>query len=145
MVGGAISIDRFPRKKADLTHARAGSDRRSYWFDEHFVLNEDELNKVKGVRYVVTHSIPRFVPPVNDFNNQIDSHGFFVEQFCFDDPTLKGALNQERSDLSKMYELLKSNNYIEKWVCGHFHKHYTHLHEDTEFIILDCNQFYELK
>ena len=84
-----------------------GIDKEIYWFDEDFVLDEEKLKEVVGVRYVITHSCPSFVEPVNNFSNEHNSHGPFVEGFCFEDPTLKDELNKERQDIATMYEILK--------------------------------------
>jgi len=143
MVGGAVSIDRAGRKKDMLRYAAQGNDRELYWFDEDFVLDEEKLKEVAGVRYVVTHTCPHFAEPVNNIG--IPTHGWFVEGFCAEDPKLKEDLNKERDDMTKMYEILKEKNLIEKWFYGHFHKAYAAYYEDTDFVLLDINEFKEIR
>ena len=143
MVGGAVSIDRAGRKKDMLRYAAQGNDRELYWFDEEFVLDEEKLKEVAGVRYVVTHTCPHFAEPVNNIG--IPTHGWFVEGFCAEDPKLKEDLNKERDDMTKMYEILKEKNLIEKWFYGHFHKAYAAYYEDTDFVLLDINEFKEIR
>lgn len=142
LVGGAISIDRKPRLQQQLVDARNGKESEYYWYDEAFVLDEEKLKEIKGVRYVVTHSCPSFVEPINDVNNGPGSHGWFVGGFCSADPELKDDLNKERTDLTRMYEILKEYNYIDKYIYGHFHKHNAQYYEDTDFVCLGINEFY---
>jgi len=146
LVGGAISVDRKPRLREMLNCASIGIFKELYWYDENFVLDEDKLKEIKGVRYVVTHTCPSFVSPINDFNNHLNSHSGFIERFISNgDSKLKDDLNKERKDLSKMYEILKENNYIQKWFYGHFHCSNVDVYEDTEFITLNIDQFLEVR
>ena len=146
MVGGAISVDRLPRKR-DIQHAASkGRDIGGYWYDEGFVLDADKLQDIKGVRYVITHSCPMFVMPINNFDNKYSSHGMFVEHFVIDgDTKLKDDLNNERVDISLMYEILKDNNLIDKWFYGHYHDSNAMYYEDTDFVMLNINEFKEVR
>lgn len=142
MVGGAISVDRRSRLFEMQKATTQGRDIELYWFDEPFVLDEEKLKTIKGVRYVITHTMPDFIPP----HNKIDGNfGYLVEDFARDDNKLKEDLIKEREDVTKMYEILKENNYIDKWVGGHFHRHNAMYYEDTDFVILDINEFYEIR
>lgn len=143
MVGGAISIDRKPRLYDMQLMARKGIDKELYWYDENFVLDENKLRDIKGVTFVITHTAPKFVKPIN--NVGIPTHGYLVETFAADDPDLKADLDKEREDLTKMYEILKENNYILKWMYGHFHGHNAMYYEDTDFVMLNINEFYEVR
>jgi predicted phosphodiesterase len=142
MVGGAISIDRVPRKRERQVYASQGIDKELYWYDEEFILNEDKLKDVKGVSYVVTHSAPHFVEPIN--YQGLPTHGYLVESFAYEDVNLKKELDKEREDLTKMYEILKENNYISKWLYGHFHRSNAMYYEDTDFILVGINEFREV-
>lgn len=145
LVGGAISIDRKQRINEKLADARKGKDRDYYWYDEAFVLDEDKLREVNGIRYVVTHNCPSFTSPINDTSNGPGSHGWLVSGFSSSDPELKNDLNKERSDLTRMYEILKENNNIGKWLYGHYHKHNAEFYEDTDFITLGINELYTVR
>jgi len=142
MVGGAISVDRVPRKREELIYARNNVDKELYWYDEPFVLDEGKLKEIKWVTYVVTHSSPKFVEPINNIG--IPSHGYLVESFAIDDANLKADLDKEREDLTRMYEILKENNYISKWFYGHFHRSNAMYYEDTDFVLLGVNEFREV-
>lgn len=142
MVGGAISIDRVPRKREMQIYASKGIDKELYWYDETFVLNEDKLKHLTGITYVVTHSAPHFVEPIN--NRGLPTHGYLVESFSYDDVNLKKELDKEREDLTKMYEILKENNNISKWFYGHFHRSNAMYYEDTDFVLVGINEFREV-
>lgn len=126
-VGGALSIDRCVR--------RAGVD---YWLDEKFVLDVDKLNSIEGnVDIVIAHSSPSFCEPV-DFNELV---WYYVAQ----DPALHNELLQERKDFETMYNTLKLNGHrIEYWFNGHFHFTKEELINDTNFMLLGIDKFYEL-
>jgi predicted phosphodiesterase len=143
MVGGAISIDRKPRLHDQQLMATRSIDKELYWFDEEFVLDEEKLKEVKGITYVVTHTCPHFVDPIN--NQGIPTHGYLVETFATSDPKLKEELDKERQDMTKMYEILKENNYIAKWFYGHFHRTNAMYYEDTDFVMLGINEFRDVR
>jgi len=146
MAGGAISVDRGPRKKDMLLYARQGIHKELYWYDEAFILDEEKLKEIKGVRYVVTHTCPGFCSPVNSFANEHMSHGGLVEHFVIEgDDKLKDDCNKERNDLTKMYEILKENNFIQKWFYGHFHCSNAEYHDETDFVTVNIDQFYEVR
>lgn len=143
MVGGAVSVDRGPRKRDQQLMAARSIDKELYWYDEVFVLDEEKLKDIKGVTYVVTHTCPKFVEPIN--NMGIPSHGYLVESFAVDDANLKADLDKEREDMAKMYEILKDNNYITKWFYGHFHRSNAMYYEDTDFVMLGINEFRDIR
>jgi len=140
LVGGAISIDRKPRLKDMQRMASQGRDIELYWFDEGFKLDKDKLKNIKGVTYVITHSAPNFVPP----ENKVD-FGHLVNSFAADDPKLKEDLIKERQDITYMYEILKENNLVDKWLHGHFHRHNAMYYEDTDFVSLGIDEFYTVR
>ena len=51
---------------------------------------------------------------------------------------------KERTDITKMYEILKENSLIKKWFFGHFHKSQITEYEWTEFHMLGINEFKEV-
>jgi predicted phosphodiesterase len=144
MVGGAISVDRKPRKDNMLVYAKVGRLIESYWSDECFILNEEKLKDIEGVKYVITHSSPKFTFPINDQSNCVDSHGPFVQRFAWEDYALKDDLNKERNDITRMWEILQDKNHIDKWFYGHFHTSKREVISGTEFILLDINEFYKV-
>jgi len=145
MVGGAISVDRQPRKDDMRRYIAMGNTpRANYWHDEGFVLDKDKLELIINIDYVITHSSPKFVFPNNDFSNVVDSHGPFVQRFAWNDYNLKDDLNKERNDITEMWEILNNKNYIKKWFYGHFHTHKEELVGGTDFICLNCDEFYNV-
>jgi len=144
MVGGAISVDRQPRKDDMRKWAIKGSDYATYWYDEGFVLDKEKLEAMTNIDYVITHSSPKFVFPINDFSNIVDSHGPFVQRFAWNDYSLKDDLNKERIELAEMYDILIKNNSIKKWFYGHFHTSKEELVGETNFVLLNCDEFYNV-
>ena len=68
-----------------------------------------------------------------------------VQRFVWNgDKTLKNDLNKERQDITDMYEILNKNNNIKLWIHGHFHTHEEAMVEDTKFICLNCDEFYNV-
>jgi hypothetical protein len=57
---------------------------------------------------------------------------------------LKEDLNNERRDLTKMYEILKENNLIDKWFYGHFHLNKAEYYEYTDFMMIGIDTFREI-
>lgn len=129
MVGGAISIDRRYRLSLMQKNAIMGRDIESYWFDENFILDEDKLKLYTGITKVITHTAPEFCYPDNN------TYGFsqIVHEFAKDDPKLYNELNKERSDLTKMYDILMINNNITSWGYGHFHNDKVTDYNGTKF------------
>ena len=139
-IGGAISIDRKPRIAEDMSHARYGSSRRSYWHDEKVVFNEDFLANVRDIDVLVTHTAPDFCVPNNKFG-----YGSLVDHFSYDDPTLKDELKEERDTMTKMWDILNENNNIEKHFYGHFHRTNVEKIVNCEHRLLHINELYELR
>lgn len=144
MVGGATSIDRIPRKLREEQLKKVGAKwTKLHYSDENFKLDEERLKEVKGVRYVVTHCAPHFCEPIN--NVGLPTHGYVVEGFAEEDKNLKTELDEERMQLTKMYEILKENNFISAWFYGHFHRSHAMYYEDTDFVLLGINEFREVR
>jgi len=146
MVGGAISVDRKSSKETMMGWAALNLARACYWYDEPFQLNKEKLEGLTDIDYVITHSCPKFTYPINDTNNGIDSHGPFIQRLVWEgDDKLKDDLNKEREDITAMYDILNNNNTIKKWFYGHFHCHKKETINGIEFILLDCDEFYDVK
>lgn len=138
-VGGAISIDRKSNPNIKLSSGQRYKGRKqgsTYWSDEPFVLDETKLNSFSDINIVVTHSAPGFVKPYLKVG---------AEQWFDSDPTLESELDKERSDLTKMYEILSKKNKIESWFYGHFHFSNLDIYQDTKFKLLDIFEFQELR
>ena len=145
MAGGAISVDREGRIAQMREYAAFGITKESYWEDEGFILKEDMLKDIKDIKYVITHSSPKFVFPINDQSNGVDSHGPFVQRFAWHDNKLKDDLNKERNDITRMWEILQENNDIHSWFYGHFHTSEKDFIHGTNFILLNINEFYNVR
>lgn len=141
LVGGAISIDRKPRLAEMTEYAKYGKDRESYWYDENFVLDKERAHEIKGCRYVITHTSPDFCWPDNK-----NGFGPLVEHFILlGDKKLRDELPVERRNLTKLYNILKENNVIEKWFYGHFHRTELTEKDGTDFHLLDINEIHEVR
>jgi predicted phosphodiesterase len=139
LVGGAISIDRVPRREQNLTYARMGTDTKFHWEDEKFMLDKVKLGGMRDINIVVTHTAPHYAKP-------FDQKGFWppiVQQFIYDDPTLGDDLVVERNLLSEMYDILDKNNNIIDWFYGHFHQNMETIHRHTTFQMLGINEMRE--
>lgn len=110
-IGGAVSIDRVPRR----------FETRAHWEDEVFVLDEDFLREVRDIDILVTHTTPSYIPPIN----VPGSWPMIVKNFAINDETLYGDLTNERNLLTKAFDLLTENNKITHHFYGHFHKDIT--------------------
>lgn len=141
LVGGAVSIDRKPRLKDMTEAAKYNIDKESYWYDENFVLDKKRAHEIKGCRYVITHTSPDFCWPDNK-----NGFGPLVEHFILlGDTKLRDDLPLERRNLTKLYNILKENNVIEKWFYGHFHRTELTVKDGTDFHLLDINEIHEVR
>ena len=139
--GGSISIDRKYRLNEMQMYARNGQQKNLYWFDEKFVLNEEKLKEVKGVDIVVTHTAPDFCFPQN-VNGKFAP---IVDHFAYGDPTLKDELMEERLLVTKMWEILKENNFPRMWLYGHFHNTHMDTFDGCDFRLLNINEAFEYR
>jgi Icc-related predicted phosphoesterase len=136
-VGGAISIDRISRLHQMEEAARYGRNIELYWQDEVFVLDEEKLKTFEGIDIVVTHTAPDFCAPDNK-----NGFGYLVDQFAQGDPKLYDDLREERTLLTKMYEILKEKNNLDYWFYAHYHRSWTGNIEGINYRLLDINEFY---
>jgi len=139
LVGGAVSVDRVPRLTEMQKLARYGSKKEQYWFDENFVFDEDKVKDLTGIDVVVTHTAPEWCAPDNR-----GGFGPFVEGFAYYDNKLLEDLAFERSEVTKMFKILNSNNYIKNHYYGHFHRHDITINGYTTHMLLNINEFWML-
>jgi len=138
--GGAVSIDRLPNLNEKDMYGKPWPGRtegKSYWKNEIFVLDEKKLQEVRDVDIVITHSAPNFCFPTG-----VKGSGTWINN----DPTLYDDLMTERENLARMFEILKNNgNKLSHWYYGHFHNSHKQEHEGTEFVLLDIDEFQEIR
>lgn len=139
MVGGAISVDRKNRLREMQKLASSGRWIEQYWFDEVFVLDEEKLKAMTDISYVITHTIHEHVGP------HIKNSSFVMNMVDDGDDKLIEDLQVERAQLTRMFEILKENNKIMKWLYGHFHDSQIMDYEGTDFVMLNIDQFYEVR
>ena len=139
-VGGAISIDRKPNLHQLDFRGKQWKGRKegiNYWSNENFVLKPEVLKSIKNIDIVITHSAPDFCEPRT-------KHGLSIWAAC--DPGLIEECAKERNDHSKMYDILKDNGCAPKyWLYGHFHYYKQEMFENTKCVLIDINQFYEVR
>jgi len=141
-VGGALSIDRLPRRQRTLQEARYGRDNQYHWEDERFVLDEEKTRAFRDIDIVVTHTAPEFVYPVNNGK----TWPYIVQQFIDNgDDKLAQDLMDERATATEFYRLLRKENDIKWWFYGHFHTDKMEVIGNTTFKLLNINEMYELK
>jgi predicted phosphodiesterase len=138
--GGAISIDRkFSLSKMQMS-ASHGLNKPMYWWDEAFDLDLEELEKIRDVEIVITHTAPEWAFPQNK-----NGFGDFVTAFFFDDAELEADLLKERAAVSKFFQKLKENgNPIELHFYGHFHNTGRVEWQGIDHILVDQGEFKDL-
>lgn len=139
-VGGAVSIDRKNSLALMQKSSIRGIDSPLYWFDEPFVLDEEKLKDIKGVEIVVTHTAPEYCFPDNR-----GGFGRFVDNYIANDPALVDDLTEERTLVTKMFEILRENNYVDKHFYGHFHRSEITLNSYTTHQLVGINELVEIE
>lgn len=139
LVGGAISIDRIPRIRQGIN-----STVEYYWIDEKFTLDEPKLESIKGINTLISHTAPDWCWPDNK-----NGFGSFVDGWIRIDPSLFVDLNEERKDVTKMFDILTGpslfpNNNIDTIYYGHFHKSKVSTKNETTAYLLNIGEFMEL-
>lgn len=137
-VGGAVSIDRNGRAYEDQIRAAAGGSQLSYWEDEVFKLDEEKLQNISGIDIIVTHTAPEWCFPDNR-----NGFGDFVQRFANYDEYLLEDLTKERADVSRMFEILSTNNWSTHFY-GHFHNKKTENFGNKTHILLHIDEFKEI-
>lgn len=131
--GGATSIDRRPRM--DDTPP-------TWWKDEVFRYNKDNIKNLTDIDIVITHSAPSFCHPRGS-NAGIVNHYAVIEKMHGYD--LHKELEDERMLLDDLfYDLHRQHNNIKKWYYGHFHSSKRQSRHGTEFILLNVNEVEEV-
>lgn len=138
-VGGAVSVDRVPRLNEMQKAARYGSKKEQFWFDENFVLDEEKVKNLDGIDIIVTHTAPEWCIPDNK-----KGFGNFVEGFAYYDNKLLDDLILERTEMTKLFNIIKARNNIKYHFYGHFHRHDITLNGYTTHMLLDINEFWML-
>lgn len=137
-LGGAISIDRKLRLNEMLVGEIYGRKTELYWPEEVFVFDEEKLKTFENIDVVVTHTAPDFCVPTNK-----TGFGDLVEHFVKNDANLLQDLREERTLLTKMYEILKEKNKPFLYLYGHFHINHHDNFDGCEFRVLGINEFYD--
>ena len=141
MIGGAISIDRKQRLRDDTIAARYGSSRRSYWFDEKLVLDEEKIEQIPSdVSILLTHTAPDWCQPLNKIG-----FGSLVESFAENDPNLLVELKDERELMSKIFNLVNKKCFIKNHYYGHFHRSDLTINGGCTHQLLGINEIVEFK
>jgi len=130
-VGGAVSIDRNPRRFNMDTFP-------AWWVDEVFTLDMKRLQEFENIERIITHTAPDFCEPLA-FNG-------LVYGYAKNDADLLGDLRKEREDVTKMANTLMKNgkNNLRGWYYGHFHANHRFIHENIEFECININRFKQL-
>ena len=139
-IGGAISIDRKPNTQQVDKYGKPWKGRKegiNYWTDEGLVYKPELLKDLNDIDIVITHSAPDFCEPRSKGGLSI---------WAMEDPGLIEECAVERNNLSKIYDYLKANKCpLKHWLYGHFHSSVREQFENTNFILLDINEFYEIR
>lgn len=136
-VGGGISIDRVWRKQREHVinkHKPKSSHKKMYWENEGVVYDFDKMEEIVNselkIHYVVSHSSPSFAFPYTK-----EGLAYWMKI----DKDLSKDVDIERQNLTKIYEHLQlSNNKLEGWVYGHFHKMWHEIIDNVHFDCLNC-------
>jgi len=144
-VGGAYSVDRnyrieFDAKKQSMQYDPRKKIMGTYWPNEPFIYNPgiiDELLEKYNITYIATHSIGMEAFPKG-------VHAKIVESYAANDESLKLDLTKERTELWEMFEQLRKKTNIKKWVYGHYHDSHEENIYGTSFVLLNCDELYEL-
>lgn len=140
-IGGAISIDRKRSLERDLVSYMQGNLTQSYWKDEVVRFDEDFLNNIRDIDIVVTHTAPDFCFP----NNKTQGFGDTVQRFAMKDPNLIYELVNERHIMTRIFDILKRSNRIQKHFYGHFHDSSVEQFDGVTHRLLNINELYELR
>ena len=145
-VGGATSIDRKYRSllmdNSTIDYMRwhnCGWDeayknsKQFYWDNEAIIFDESELTSIDklGIKIdtICTHTAPTFCEPLT-------KNG--IQSWLKVDKGLEEDLDKERKTCDEILTWLVQNEHpITNWYYGHFHFHYSTVHNDIRFTLLD--------
>lgn len=139
-VGGAISIDRKPNPEQLDYRGKEWKGRKenvNYWTNEPFVFDLEKAKSISDIDIVVTHSAPDFCEPRGKSG---------LATWIKYDRGLIEECAKERNDHSKLYDILVANGCpLKYWFYGHFHYYHREEFQNTDFILLDINLFYDVR
>jgi len=134
-VGGALSINRKPR----IQGHKPGSV-PSYWEGEGFNFDKDKLMSLdlKNLDIIVAHTSPEFAWP--------QTMGSIVYSYAKNDLDLIRDLDHERANVTNFYKTIDEEMECapKKYIYGHFHSTHSTPYKETEFKLLNIDEFYEL-
>lgn len=140
LVGGAISVDRIMRIKAEEPEERGVP--KQYWRDENFNYNEDKLKVInekfnKQITHVFTHSSPSFCQPTTKEG---------IRYWIALDPKLDVDCSLERHYHTRLFDnLIMNKQPIRGWYYGHFHFSKFEYINNIKFQVLDIEEFGEVR
>lgn len=129
-IGGAVSIDRVPRKMKQTGYLEG------WWVDEVVNFDFERVKKLRDIDRVICHTAPDFCQPLK-FNN-------LVYDFATQDDRLLDDLRNERGTMTKLITEVMNNNNLKGYYYGHFHNSYRFYHNNCEFVGLGVNEFIRL-
>jgi predicted phosphodiesterase len=138
-IGGAISVDRKPNPYMRDMYGKIYKGRiinKNYWENEAVVFKPEILETLKNIDFVITHTAPSFCYP--------QQYGG-IEKWLKTDSTLLNDIHNERIVMTDIFNILKKNNNIKKWFYGHYHDTYKEIVYGTEFVLLNIDEFFEIK
>jgi hypothetical protein len=132
-MGGAISIDRV-RRIVD----NSNSDKKSWWSDESFELDEKLLSNIEGVDTIISHTAPTYCYPDNT-----NGYSHLVNVLSIDDDMLKTDLHTERYLMSEAFNIIKKKNKITNHYYGHYHTSKVSEMDGITHHLLGVDELYE--
>lgn len=109
------------------------NSKQFYWDNEAIIFDESELTSIDklGIKIdtICTHTAPTFCEPLT-------KNG--IQSWLKVDKGLEEDLDKERKTCDEILTWLVQNEHpITNWYYGHFHFHYSTVHNDIRFTLLD--------
>lgn len=127
MIGGAVSIDRTVQRQKSYV---------SWWEDEILNFDSDKVKNLRNIDRMICHISPNFCEPL--------TMSGVVYEYLKKDGGLLQDLRTERDNITKLVNIVMSNNKLKGFYYGHYHKSFRFYHNDCEFIGLDIDEFKQL-
>jgi len=123
-IGGAVSVDRELRQKAEKEN-----NRKLWWEAERLQPPPEDLGHAD---IIIAHTCPSFfnIPTIDED----------LEKWFEQDSELKEDLLYERKLMDSIFERVKP----ERFYSGHFHNSMTGEHEGCKYRSIDINELYKL-
>lgn len=134
-IGGAVSVDRMTRIHKGLVYGSKG-----YWENEGIVFDENKVSSMRNIDVLITHTAPSFCDPNNE-----NGFGDFVYNLALNDSTLIKDLIEERTLMTKIWDMLCVNNQIHQHFYGHFHRSNVEQVGDCVHRLLDIDELFEFR